>query len=45
VVVNKVVDSASGKFGVRLEMPNPNNAIAAGLACTVEFHFTSAENP
>jgi RND family efflux transporter MFP subunit len=45
MVVNKVVDSASGTFGVRLEMPNPNNAIAAGLACTVEFHFTSAENP
>jgi RND family efflux transporter MFP subunit len=45
VVVNKVVDSASGTFGVRLEMPNPNNAIAAGLACTVEFHPSSAENP
>jgi RND family efflux transporter MFP subunit len=45
VVVNKVVDSASGTIGVRLEMPNPNNAIAAGLACTVEFHLSSAENP
>jgi RND family efflux transporter MFP subunit len=45
VVVNKVVDSASGTIGVRLEMPNPNNAIAAGLACTVEFHPSSAENP
>lgn len=36
-VVNRVVDSASGTFGVRLEMPNPNNAIPAGLACTVTF--------
>lgn len=45
MVVNKVVDSASGTIGVRLEMPNPNNAIAAGLACTVEFHLSSAENP
>jgi multidrug efflux pump subunit AcrA (membrane-fusion protein) len=45
VVVNKVVDSASGTIGVRLEMPNPNNAIAAGLACTVEFHLSSGENP
>jgi len=36
-VVNRVVDSASGTFGVRLEMPNPNNALPAGLACTVEF--------
>jgi RND family efflux transporter MFP subunit len=45
VVVNKVVDSASGTFGVRLEMPNLNNAISAGLACTVEFYPTAAENP
>ena len=45
MVVNKVVDSASGTFGVRLEMPNPNNAISAGLACTVEFQFSSGENP
>jgi RND family efflux transporter MFP subunit len=44
VVVNKVVDSASGTFGVRLEMPNPNNAISAGLACTVEFRYSPAEN-
>lgn len=45
MVVNKLVDSASGTFGVRLEMPNPNNAIAAGLACTVDFHFSPAESP
>ena len=45
MVVNKVVDSASGTFGVRLEMPNPNNTIAAGLACTVEFRLSSVENP
>jgi RND family efflux transporter MFP subunit len=45
VVVNRVVDSASGTFGVRLEMPNPNNAIAAGLACTVEFRPLPLEGP
>lgn len=45
MVVNKVVDSASGTFGVRLEMPNPNSAISAGLACTVEFQYAAAENP
>ncbi len=45
MVVNKVVDSASGTFGVRLEMPNPNNAISAGLACTVEFQYAAAESP
>jgi RND family efflux transporter MFP subunit len=36
-VVNRIVDSASGTFGVRLEMPNPNHALSAGLACTVKF--------
>ena len=36
-VVNRVVDSASGTFDVRLEMPNPNNVLPAGLACTVDF--------
>ncbi len=36
-VVNRVVDSASGTFGVRLEMPNPNNTLPAGLACAVKF--------
>ena len=36
-VVNRVVDSASGTFGVRLEMPNPNNLLPSGLACTVDF--------
>jgi RND family efflux transporter MFP subunit len=45
VVVNRVVDSASGTFGVRLEIPNPNNAIAAGLACTVDFRLSSAVGP
>ena len=36
-IVNPVVDSASGTFGVRLEMPNPNNLLPSGLACTVNF--------
>ena len=36
-IVNQVVDSASGTFGVRLEMPNPNNLLPSGLACTVDF--------
>jgi RND family efflux transporter MFP subunit len=36
-VVNRVVDSASGTFGVRLEMPNPDKAIPAGLPCTLDF--------
>jgi RND family efflux transporter MFP subunit len=36
-VVDKVVDAASGTFGVRLELPNPNLAIPAGVKCKVDF--------
>lgn len=37
VVVDKVIDAASGTFGVRLELPNPGNRIPAGLKCRVRF--------
>jgi len=37
VVVDRVIDAASGTLGVRLEMPNPGNRIPAGLKCTVSF--------
>jgi RND family efflux transporter MFP subunit len=36
-VVDRVVDGASGTFGVRLEMPNPGYRILAGLKCKVIF--------
>jgi RND family efflux transporter MFP subunit len=36
-IVDKVVDAASGTFGVRLEMPNPDYAIPPGLKCKVRF--------
>jgi len=36
-VVDKVVDAASGTFGVRLELPNPGNQLAAGLKCKVRL--------
>ena len=36
-VVDKVVDAASGTFGIRLEVPNPGNRIPAGLKCKVRF--------
>jgi multidrug efflux pump subunit AcrA (membrane-fusion protein) len=35
--VDRVVDAASGTFGVRLEMPNPKNRVSAGLKCKVRF--------
>jgi HlyD family secretion protein len=41
-VVDKVVDAASGTFGVRLELPNPGNQLAAGLKCKVRLGGDSA---
>jgi RND family efflux transporter MFP subunit len=37
VVVDKVVDAASGTLGIRLELPNPDNKIPAGIKCSVAF--------
>jgi len=36
-VVDRVVDAASGTFGVRLELPNHHLKLPAGLKCTVRF--------
>ena len=36
-LVDKVVDAASGTFGVRLELRNPRLAIPAGVRCRVQF--------
>lgn len=36
-IVDSVVDSASGTFGVRLEIPNPAGDIPAGVKCRVRF--------
>lgn len=35
--IDQVFDAASDTFGVRLEMPNPDNALPAGVDCTIEF--------
>lgn len=37
VIVDPVVDSASGTLGIRLELPNNNHSIPAGLTCNVKF--------
>jgi RND family efflux transporter MFP subunit len=37
VVVDRVIDPASGTFTVRLELPNPDHAIPSGLHCRVRF--------
>jgi len=45
-VIDKVFDAASGTFGVRLELPNPRNAIPGGIRCQVDFpELPAAERP
>lgn len=34
-IVDQVIDAASGTFGFRVEIPNPDYAVAAGLKCKV----------
>jgi len=37
VVVDPVIDAASGTFGIRLELPNPEKRIPAGVKCRISF--------
>ena len=37
VVVDKLIDAASGTLGVRLQLPNPDHKIPAGIKCSVMF--------
>lgn len=39
-VIDPVFDAASGTFGVRLALPNPDRLLPAGLRCEVEFAVT-----
>ena len=43
IVVDRIVDAASGTFGVRLEMPNPDNRLPAGLKCKARFAVPGRE--
>jgi RND family efflux transporter MFP subunit len=36
-VVDRVFDSASGTFGIRLALPNPEFQLPAGIRCKIEF--------
>ena len=36
-IIDRVYDAASGTFGMRLELPNPDNSMPAGLRCTINF--------
>lgn len=44
VIVDKVIDAASGLFGVRLELPNPGNRVPAGARCSIAFPGVGGEN-
>lgn len=37
VIVDRVIDAASGTLGVRLELPNADRALPGGLKCTVDL--------
>ena len=41
-IVDATIDAASGTFGVRLELPNPEGGVPAGLGCKVRFHPSAA---
>jgi RND family efflux transporter MFP subunit len=36
-VIDRMLDAASGTFGVRLELPNRQNRIPAGIRCSARF--------
>lgn len=40
-IVDRVFDAASGTFGVRLELPNPDLALPAGVRCRVRFEAST----
>jgi RND family efflux transporter MFP subunit len=42
IVVDRVIDAASNSFRVRLELPNPDNALPPGLRCKVDFEAMPA---
>jgi RND family efflux transporter MFP subunit len=42
-VVDRVLDAASGTFGVRLLLPNPDLLLPAGIPCKVVFEMPSSD--
>ncbi len=43
--VDRVIDAASNTFRVRLELPNPNGALPAGLRCKVDLALKLPDAP
>jgi len=44
-LVDRVIDAASGTFGVRLELPNTDYSVPGGLRCSVQFLAGSGSEP
>lgn len=44
-LVDRVVDAASNTFRVRLALPNPGNALPAGLRCRITFGEAAPQTP
>ena len=42
-VVERVLDAASGTFGVRLRLPNGKLLLPAGIRCKVQFEMRTAQ--
>ncbi|RZV54034.1 MAG: efflux RND transporter periplasmic adaptor subunit [Pseudomonadales bacterium] len=42
--VDRVADAASGTFGVRLSLPNPDYKIPAGLRCKIAFNVEPVDS-
>ena len=38
-IVDRILDAGSGTFGVRLELPNPDLSLPAGIRCRVVFEL------
>ncbi|MEP0202185.1 MAG: efflux RND transporter periplasmic adaptor subunit [Halioglobus sp.] len=44
-IVDSVIDAGSGTFGVRIELPNPDQKLPAGLGCSVDFLAAQLTEP
>jgi RND family efflux transporter MFP subunit len=42
-VVDRVMDAASGTFGIRLALPNPDMTLPGGIRCKVQFNVATAQ--
>ena len=44
-IVDRLIDAASGTFGIFVELPNPKYEIPSGLKCRTEFQNIPQEKP